>query len=557
MPFILSKRVAIVAALALMPPLTVQAQITPGTGAGTRTFEAPPITRAPSRLDIAIPDASVMLQKLAGRVTRFRVSGATVVSGAELAAVLLPWTGRDLSAADLSAALNAVRTCLRQRGLYTADAFFPEQTTADGEVQIAVLEGRLGTLTLDMNPDARLRRTTAEKHLARLQPDSLIQRGGFDTSLLLLNDLPGVQVTPSLTPADTQGRADLRVRIDDETVASGYVQLDNHELRELGEYRYTGALRLRNPLGIGDLATAQFTQTHTSGRMLGAVSYSLPLGGWGTRVGARIATHQYRLGGDFEALLAKGRYTSAQVKLSHPFVRTNDGNITAEIQFDETRYHDSIDSVSAVNDFRYRLGSLTLHADKSDNFLRGGSTVFYAQFRTGHVFLDTPGASAADATGLNIGGRFERSRLRLAREQSLTDRLSASLSVLAQHASNNLDGGLKLQLGGPEGVRAYGLAERFTDEGYLARLDVQYALPAIGDVRSRAGVFADTARGRVNKNPLPGADNTQGLTGYGLSLAATWRDKLSAELIVAWPTSAPVTDTSRHTRAWATARYLF
>ena len=303
-----TRRIIAAAALLLSLSLSLiaQAQIAPGTGAGTRTFEAPPATRAPSRLDIAIPDASAMLQKLAGWVTRFRVSGSTVVSETELTDVLKPWTGRELSATDLSVALNAFRACLRQHGLYAANAFFPEQTVIDDVVQVIVLEGRLGSLNLDMKPDARLRHSTVEKHLARLQPDSLIRRGTLDTTLLLLNDLPGVQVTPSLTPAAAQGRADLRVRIDDEPMASGYLQIDNHELRELGEYRTTGALRLRNPLGIGDLATARFTQTHTNGRMLGALSYSLPLGGRGTRVGARIATHQYRLGGDFEALLANG-----------------------------------------------------------------------------------------------------------------------------------------------------------------------------------------------------------------------------------------------------------
>ena len=132
------------------------------------------------------------------------------------------------------------RACLRQHGLYAADAFSPEQTVIDGEVQVIVLEGRLGALKLDMKPDARLRRSTVEKHLTRLQHDSLIRRGAFDTTLLLLNDLPGVQVTPSLTPAAAQERADLRVRIDDEPMTSGYLQIDNHELRELGEYRTTG-----------------------------------------------------------------------------------------------------------------------------------------------------------------------------------------------------------------------------------------------------------------------------------------------------------------------------
>ena len=111
-----TRRIIAAAALLLSLSLSLiaQAQIAPGTGAGTRTFEAPPATRAPSRLDIAIPDASAMLQKLAGWVTRFRVSGSTVVSETELTDVLKPWTGRELSATDLSVALVCVNTgCMR------------------------------------------------------------------------------------------------------------------------------------------------------------------------------------------------------------------------------------------------------------------------------------------------------------------------------------------------------------------------------------------------------------------------------------------------------------
>ena len=371
-------------AAALLLPLLCQAQVTPGTGGSLRSFETPPATQPPSRLEIPIPDSTAITQKLAGTIARFRISGLSAVPEQDVVAVLAPWTGKALTAAELTAVLNAVRSCLRQRGLYAADAFFTEQNVVDGIVEIAVLEGRIGAIHLDMAADSRLRRATAEKYLSRLQPNTLIERGSFDTTLLLLNDLPGVQTTPALTPANTRGRADLQVRVDDEPLVSGYAQLDNHELRELGEYRLTGALRLRNPLGIGDLVTAQFTQTHTSDRMLGALTYSVPVGNWGTRVGTRIATHQYRLGGDFEVLGANGRYASAQLKITHPFVRTNDGNVVGEFQWDETRYHDSIDAVSAINDFRYRLGTLALHADKADNFLRGGSTVFYAQYRTGH-----------------------------------------------------------------------------------------------------------------------------------------------------------------------------
>jgi hemolysin activation/secretion protein len=273
-------------------------------------------------------------------------------------------------------------------------------------------------------------------------------------------------------------------------------------------------------------------------------------------VGARFATHQYRLGGDFEVLGANGRYTSGQVKLTHPFVRTNDGNLSGELQFDETHYRDRFDAESARNDFRHRLLSLNVHADRADDFLRGGITTLYAQYRSGRVYLDTPEVAAEDATGLGQGGRFTRGRFRLAREQALSENTGLSVAVLTQHASKNVEGGLKLQLGGPDGVRAYGLSELFVDQGHLARLDLHHTRALNPGWRAKGALFVDSARGRINKNPLAGAsDNTQSLTGYGVSLALGWRDKVQSEITFARPANAPATDTQRKLRIWASLRY--
>jgi hemolysin activation/secretion protein len=545
------------AAIAALLSLPGYAQVTPGAGGSLRSFEPPSDATPPSRLEIPVPDVSVMTQKLAGKVTRFRLSGLTTVSEQEAAVITTPWTDRALTPSDLTAVLHAVRLYLRQRGLYAADAYFPEQTVVDGIVEITVLEGRIGAIHLDAE-NTRLKRAVAESYLSRLQFNSLIERGGFDTALLLLNDLPGVRVIPSLTPGSNLGYADLQVRLNDEPAVAGYLQLDNHEIRELGEYRLTGHLRLRNPLGIGDLVTAQFTQTHTSDRKLGALSYSLPVGSWGTRIGARVITQHYRLGGDFETLEAHGRHAAGQLTLTHPFVRTNDRNLTGALQLQESRFNDYIDAVSASNKIRHRMATLNIFADRSDNFLRGGITLFQAQYRKGHVYLDTPGASAADAAGLGVGGRFERGRIRLEREHVLSEHTGIAASMLLQIASGNLDNGLKLQLGGPDGVRAYGLSELFVDQGHLARINYRYTRALGEGWRARAALFADSARGHVNKNALPGnSGNRQSLTGYGVSLAVSWRDTLVSELTLAWPATTPATDTHRHMRIWASLRHHF
>lgn len=545
-------------AVILMLPAFCNAQLLPGAGGGARSLEPLPSTQPPAKLDIPIPETPAMAQKLAGRVTQFRISGLITVPEPEIAALLAPWIGRELDAAELSTVLNAVRTHLRQRGLFVAEAYFPDQQVAAGVVEIAVLEGKVGAVIIDSDANARLQRSLIEGFLSPLRPGASIERGIFDTALLLLNDLPGVRVSPSLTPGAARGTADVQVRVDDEPAVTGYLRLDNHEIHELGRYQAVGYLRLRNPLGIGDLATAHLYQSVTGDRSRGALTYSAPINTMGTRLGARLSAQDYKLKGDFEALHANGRYVRGGLMLTHPFLRTNDSNVAGMLLLDEVHYKDRMDAVASVSDSRHRYASLQLHADKADNFLRSGNTGFYAEYRTGHVYLDTPAVAAADATGLGVAGRFERGRIRVAREQALTERSSVTASLLSQWSSKNLDFGHALQLGGPEGVRAYGLADAFVDEGHLARIEYHYAMPLGEGWRSRMSLFVDSARGSINKNSLPGAiDNSHRLTGYGVALAVGWREKIVSELTFAWPATAPATDSNRHPRLWAAVSYFF
>ena len=130
-------------ALSAIPSMCL-AQLTPGAGGSLRPTEPVPQGRAQPRLDIPVLESSAVAQTVAGKIGRFKFSGITVVPVSELEAVVAPWLGKELSAADLTNVLNAVTSHMRERGLYAAQAYLPKQDAANGEVEIAVLEGRVG-----------------------------------------------------------------------------------------------------------------------------------------------------------------------------------------------------------------------------------------------------------------------------------------------------------------------------------------------------------------------------------------------------------------------------
>jgi hemolysin activation/secretion protein len=512
--------------------------------------------RPPAGLQLNAPAVSAAQPRAAGTVTiaRFSFEGATAVSIEELETVAKPWTGRSLSPEELGEAVAALTAYLRSRGLYAAQAILPDQSFGDGEARIVIAEGRLGNVEIEQPPGARLRPASSRGFLSPLRPGMLIARGALDTPLLIANDLPGVRVEPVLTPGAEPGTADINVKVVDEPMVAGFVSIDNHEIRELGEVELTGHLRLRNPLGIGDLATVEAVRSHTGGRTKGAFSYSAPVGYSGTRLGASYSQQRYRIGGDFEPLHANGDARRYTVFATHPLLRMDDRNLSGYVLLNDVEYRDRIDAVGVSTDSRHRFLTARLAGDRSDALLGGGRSAFYVEYQAGNVTIDPAAADAA----LGTARHFSRGRLQLERNQRLTTRSSLYASWTAQIASKNLAAGREILLSGPNEVRAYPAAELIADEGYLTKLEYRHQLVADGGWRSAAALFVDSARGKINKTPLPGAPNTREIWGYGVSLTAAHSEGFQAELIFAWRGSgAPLTDPGRNPRVWFVATQYF
>ena len=514
----------------------------------------------PPGLELRAPEIPVPDLDGTVRIERFRITGLSAFDPAALERLLAPWLGRDLSASDLAEISRMATAELRERGLFAAVAFFPNQAFAQGEAEIRVVEGRIGRIELDLDPQSRLRPSVAERTLAPLEPGVLIARGQFDTPLLLLNDLPGVEVAPSLSRGAEPGTADLAIRVTDQPVAAGFVRFDNHaDAREFGEYQLSGQLRLRNPLGIGDLATAELLGSEGGGRKFGLLAYSVPVNHAGTRLAVIVQNQHSRLGGDFAPLEFSNRWKRTNLEATHPFLRTHDRNLYGSFALSAVEFQDRIDAVGFVSDTRHRFGTVALSGDWADRVFGRARSGAYVEYQHGRVYLDTPEVAAVDAATLQQAGDFNRSRLRVERVQTLSPRAFLLMSLTAQFASKNLDEGREMQFSGVEGVRAYPAEELIADQGYMATIEYRHLIPTEGRWQWAAGVLFDAAQASIDKHPLPGTvDNRRTISGYGMSLGAALPAVFDAALILAWRASGvPLTDPDRRPRGWFLLRQHF
>ena len=90
-------------------------------------------------------------------VTGFTFTGNTIYSEAFLQSVVAEYVGKQLNFDDLIEAATQVRAYYRERGYFLAQAYLPEQTIRDGQVQIGIIEGRIGEIEIVRRPATRLR----------------------------------------------------------------------------------------------------------------------------------------------------------------------------------------------------------------------------------------------------------------------------------------------------------------------------------------------------------------------------------------------------------------
>ena len=124
-------------------------------------------------------------------VKDFRFSGNTVFPSEVLRDLVRDFIGKTLDFNGLNDAAGRVQRHYRERGYFLAVAYLPQQEIKDGIVEIAVLEGRLGQINLQVDPKTKLKESFARGILAaHLKPGDLITENSLERPLLLLRDLP-------------------------------------------------------------------------------------------------------------------------------------------------------------------------------------------------------------------------------------------------------------------------------------------------------------------------------------------------------------------------------
>lgn len=491
-------------------------------------------------------------------VTGFKVTGNTLFSEDVLLATVREFVGKEQNIDGLNDAATKVRSYYRERGYFLAQAYLPQQEIKGGVVEIAVIEARVGKVTLDFKQGTRysegLVRGIVESHL---KEGDIITESSLETPLLLLNDFPNAIVTSEIKPSQTIGAADLTVHVSDAPGwLSGSVDIDNYGNRFTGAIRTGLSLSANNLLGIGDQLSYRGFVTEQSLMGFQRVAYAIPVGYWGTRVGVSYAAFHYQLGREFASSLTHGTGGVTSIYALHPIIRTRSSNLILQFAYEQKRLDDRNDVAGTITDQNIVSSKLGVVGDFRDGALGGGLNSYNWTITKGKVDIS---GTVPDPTVL---GRFNKYNFEFRRLQKISDNMTLLLALNGQVGSRNLTSAEKFSLGGPTGVRAYPTGEALGDTGYVFQGELRWILPGLkvanGDVGLSA--FYDEGWARLQRNyvtpvgTITAANiNNRALNGVGLGASVGKDGDFDVRASAAWTIEhdAAISDTApRRPRLW-------
>ena len=466
-------------------------------------------------------------------VSRIEITGNTRISTTRLHQLIAGAEGRRLTLSQLGALARRLTDYYHAHGYPLARAIIPAQTIRAGVIRFEIIEARYGKVALDNH--SRVGDRLLEATLAGLQSGAVVAGAQLDRALLLLSDIPGVNVDALLRPGTEVGTSDLQVATTSPSPLSGDVTADNAGDRYSGRARVGGTLNWLDPLHQGDILSATGLTTGDSGTNYGRLDYAATLDGEGTQLGAGYSTLDYRLSGSLSPLDAHGDAQDASVWTKQPLVRSREMNLDGQLQYDYLQLNDEIGRDDSETPRHLNTLTASLAGNKRDGLGAGGLNTWTASWTYGRVGFENAAAESTDAQGVDAQGTFSRWNVSLGRLQTLGAHDAVYLEAAGQWANRNLDSSQQMVVGGPGSVRAYDVDALSGDAGYQFSAELRHSFLTSWHGQWQAIAFIDDAHLRVDEKVFAPGPNTASLTGAGAGLNWAGPAQVQASLTIAAP----------------------
>ncbi|HEX9469320.1 MAG TPA: POTRA domain-containing protein [Bradyrhizobium sp.] len=476
------------------------------------------------------------------------LSGARAISPEQMTRAYQPYLGKKVSQADLVAVAGAITELYRTAGFHLSRAIVPPQDILDGQVRLRVIEGSI--------TDVELKGDGAEQFdirplLGPVLAEDPSRLPTLERQLLLINGRPGVRIVDTTLEEIGVATGHFRLVVYLKTWhVYTFFGLDNLGSSSVGPWQTYATGAFNSYLAPGDTLALNLSTTPGDPRELafGRLSYDVPVGTDGIRIGGSALYSEVRPGDDRRLYNDNTRTDSFEVRASIVPLQSQRSALTliAAAGFSNVSerdmfgpiYNDHIRTVSLTSDYRLQ-----------DNF--GGNNYFTLTWRQG---LDILGASHFGDDLLSrdgASGNFSVMDAWFTRYQTLSDAWSVKIAATGQIASGPLFTSQQFYLGGAAFGRGYGSAEISGDNGIAGSLELRFDQRLNFQYLTGYQLYSFVDAGAAWNDGFSYADGLA-LTSAGAGVRFFLGGDLQADIAVAFPLSYRAPDNSSRS-----ARLLF
>jgi hemolysin activation/secretion protein len=457
------------------------------------------------------------------------LEGAEAIEPDDLRSVYEDMLDRPSTVADIETVLDSITRVYRERGYFLSRAIAPPQDLADGVLRVRVIEGYVSEVEFKGPEQAAINFRNYAKPVLDDRP---LRLPVLERAILLISDVSGVVVRPSLEPEDEErGRYRLVLAIDQSPV-DGLVLFDNSGSPSAGPLQAVGVAGVNSLLDLRERFQLTFSTVpnEVAEFWSARAEYLQPVGSDGlalslSAAASRAHNDRDRWGtrGD-----ASGRFLGMRVQ--YPLIRSLRENLWINGTVDAYRLTESEEGAMTSRDDLRVLRTGVNYATQDD---AGARTLVSCEISQGVPVLGASHENPDNDPSLEGNTRFTKAMLTAAREQPLGGDVSLWVEVAGQKAFQRLAYAEEFGVGGSPYGRGYDFYEVSGDDGIAGNIEVRYTPDLKLDWLPQLQPFAFFGGGRTWDEDIGEHRNGRSLASTGVGVRARLPYGIRAEIAIA------------------------
>ena len=239
-------------------------------------------------------------------------TGNTIYSNDELNKYYADLIGKEVYIDQVLNATMEITKLYAKDGYITSQAYVPQQKVTNGIITIEIIESEIGNISVQGNKWAResyLRREVLSSN--KLKEGKIFNVANIKTSLDDLNKEDYIQGKIVIEEGDTPKKTDVTLQVKDRFPLEVTIGMDNDGRTVVGRERGYLQIKDKNVFGLGDEFYVGGLIGENSGGWF--TGYKIPVGKWGTKIGADYSFSSVNPGGPFREYDIDGKAHNVKV----------------------------------------------------------------------------------------------------------------------------------------------------------------------------------------------------------------------------------------------------